>query len=60
MNFEKWIGLNNPKCFSFYDAPFSYDFKGMKPDVHPTPLGEPHWFWLYRDDIEPYYRKEGK
>ena len=60
MNFEKWIGLNNPKSFSFYNAPFSYDFKGMIPDVQPTPPGEPHWFWLYRDDIEPYYRKEGK
>lgn len=59
MNFEKWIGLNNPKSFSFYNAPFSYDFKGMKPDIQPTPPGEPHWFWLYRDDIEPYYRKEG-
>ncbi len=57
MNFEKWIGLNDPKCFSFYDAPFSYDHKGMVPDVQPTPPGEPNWFWLYRDDIEPYYRK---
>lgn len=56
MNYEKWIGLNNPKCFSFYNAPFSYDHKGMIPDVKPKP-GEPHWFWQYRDDIEPYYRK---
>ena len=59
MNFEKWIGLNNPKCHSFYNPPFSYDHKGMKPDINPSP-GEPYWFWLYRDDIEPYYRKEGK
>lgn len=56
MYFEKWIGLNNPKCYSFYNAPFSYDHKGMTPDIAP-PAGEPHWFWLYRDDIEPYYRK---
>ena len=33
-------------------------FKDMVPDVQPTPPGEPHWFWLYRDDIHPHYLKE--
>ena len=55
MNFEKWIGMKNPNVYSFYNAPSSYDHKNMNPDVHPTPPGEPHWFWLYRDDIHPHY-----
>ena len=58
MNFEKWIGMNNPKVYSLYDSPFSYDFKGLSPDLIPTPPGEPHWFWLYRDDIFPHYIKQ--
>jgi hypothetical protein len=55
MNFEKWVGMNNPVVYSFYNPPFSYDFKDLIPDVRPTPPGEPHWFWLYRDDIFPHY-----
>jgi hypothetical protein len=59
MVYEKWIGLNNPKCFSFYNAPSSYDHKNLQPDTSPL-NDEPHWFWLYRDDIEPYYRGGNK
>ena len=55
MLFEKWIGLNNPSCMSFYNPPFSYNKGDLKPDVVPS-NGDPDWFWLYRDDIEPYYR----
>ena len=58
MNFEKWVGMKDPTAFSFYNPPFSYDFKDMTPDVQPTPAGEPHWFWLYRDDIHPHYLKD--
>jgi len=58
MNFEKWVGMKDPSVFSFYNPPFSYDFKDMTPDVQPTPQGEPHWFWLYRDDIHPHYLKD--
>jgi len=57
MNFEKWIGMKNPSVYSFYDPPFSYDFKNLVPDIQPTPPGEPYWFWLYRDDIHPHYLK---
>lgn len=56
LDFEKWIGSNNPKCFSFYDAPAIYDHKNMKPNVQPYP-GEPQWFWLYRDDIHSIYKE---
>ena len=55
MKFEKWIGLNGPRCHSFYDVPFTYDNKGIGPDVTPQPF-EPQDFWLYRDDIEPHFR----
>jgi len=58
VNLEKWIGLNHPSVFSFYNAPSSYDRKGFFPDVQPTSPGEPNWFWLYRDDIYPHYLKE--
>ena len=58
MNFEKWIGMKDPSVFSHYNPPFSYDFKDRVPDIQPTPPGEPHWFWLYRDDIHPHYLKE--
>ena len=58
VNLEKWIGLNNPSVFSFYNAPSSYDRKGLVPDVQPIAPGEPHWFWLYRDDVYPHYLKE--
>jgi hypothetical protein len=56
MFYEKWVGLNNPKCYSFYNSPFSYDHKNLNPDIEPEP-GDPNWFWLYRDDIEPHYRE---
>ena len=47
-NYEKWIGLNNPKVFSFFDFPFHTQ--------------ERHWafgFDLYRDDIYPVYEQNG-
>ena len=49
--------MKDPSVFSFFNPPFSYDFKDMNPDVQPPP-GEPHWFWLYRDDIHPHYLKD--
>jgi len=61
VKFERWVGRKEPTIFSFYDPPFDYEtdegFIGMKPDIQPTPEGEPPWFWLYRDDIHPYYLK---
>jgi len=57
MNFEKWIGLNQPACFSFYDFPNSRDSRGIGPDVAPKP-GEPQDFWVYRDDIGPHFQRE--
>ena len=55
MKYEKWIGLNQPRCFSFHNVPFNYDAQGIKPDVTPQAF-EPAYFWLYRDDIDPHFR----
>ncbi len=46
--YEKWIGLNNPKVFSFYDFPFRI------PGRHWT-----YGFDLYQDDIYPLYEGNG-
>jgi len=54
MKYEKWIGTNQPKCFSLHNVPFSYDTQGIEPDIAPQPF-EPQNFWLYRDDIGPHF-----
>lgn len=55
MKYEKWIGLNQPRCFSFHNVPFIYDTQGIEPDVPPQAF-EPTYFWLYRDDIDPHFQ----
>lgn len=51
LNFERWIGLNNPNVHSFYGPPFKND--GI-------PLNAGADLNLYMDDIEPYYRRNGR
>ena len=49
--FERWIGMNNPSVYSFYNQPaVGYsDSIERCPDLH-----------LYFQDIEPYYRRFGR
>lgn len=56
MKHEKWIGTQNPKVFSFNNAPSPHDDYDVKPDVEPQSF-EPKYFWPYRDDILPYLKK---
>jgi hypothetical protein len=50
LQFERWIGINNPKIFSFYGGyPFLSNGVQLPEDSHN----------LYKWDIEPYYRTNG-
>jgi hypothetical protein len=46
VDFERWVGLNNPKAFSFYGFPFNAAGMELPASFHD----------LYQNDIEPYYR----
>ena len=47
LDFERWLGLNEPRCHSFYGFPFMVDGQALPHDFHN----------LYENDIEPYYRR---
>ncbi len=48
INYERWIGLKNPRVFSFFDFPFHIPGREWT-----------HGFSLYLDDIYPVYETNG-
>ena len=48
INYEKWLGMNNPKVFSFFDFPFHIPLRDWT-----------FGFDLYREDIYPVYETAG-
>jgi hypothetical protein len=48
INYEMWVGLNNPTTFSFFDFPFHLPGREWT-----------YGFDLYRDDIYPLYELNG-
>ena len=44
LDFERWIGLNNPDCYSLYGYPFSHLGQDLPPEFYD----------LYHSDIGPY------